>query len=111
MSTEPTRTCLSKSLQRLGERVLHDRRQSLKLLSIETLLDKAALCAPGFPVGGKKAFAQEVAHPLHLYFRFLVVLRVGLQHMLNDAGIGSNNGFLKTTYIEPECVAVEFGVL
>ena len=81
------------------------------MFAIETLLDKTPLCAPGFPVGGEKAFAQEVAHPLHLNFRFLVVLRVGLQHMLNDGGIGSNDGFFKATYIEPECVAVEFGVL
>ncbi len=98
-------------LQRLGERVLHDGRQGLKLFSIETLLDKTPLCAPGFPVGGEKAFAQEMAHPLHLNFRFLVVLRVGLQHMLNDVGIGGNNGFFNAAYIEPERVAVEFGVL
>ena len=62
-------------------------------------------------MSSKKAFAQEVAHPFYLNFRFLVVLRVGLQHVLNDGGIGSNNGFFKTAYIEPECVAVEFGVL
>ena len=93
--------------QRFGERVLHDRRKSLKLFSIETLLDKTPLCAPGFPVGGQKTFAQEVAHPLHLNFGFLVILRVGLQHVLNDGGIGRNDGFLKATQIEPERVAEE----
>ena len=97
--------------QRLGEGVLHDRGQSLKLFSIETLLDKTPLCAPGFPVGGEKTFAQEVAHPLYLNFGFLVIFRVGLQYVLNDGGIGSNDGLFKATQIEPECVAEEFGVL
>ena len=97
--------------QRLGERVLHDRGESLELFSIETLLDQAPLSAPGFTVGGEKAFAQEVAHPLYLNFRFLVVLRVGLQYVLNDVGIGGDDGLFKAAYIEPECVAEEFGVL
>ena len=43
--------------QRLGEGVLHDSGQSLKLLSVETLLDETPLCTPGFPVGGQKTFA------------------------------------------------------
>jgi hypothetical protein len=51
--------------QRLREGVLHDRGQNVQLFSIEALLDETPLRAPGFPVGGEKAFAQEVAHPLH----------------------------------------------
>ena len=97
--------------QRLGEGVLHDRGQSIELLSIEALLDEAPLRAPGFPVGGEKTFAQEVAHPLHLNFGFVVVLRIGLQHVLNDGGIGGNDRLFETAQIEPECVAEEFGVL
>jgi hypothetical protein len=81
------------------------------LFSIETLLDKAPLCTPGFPVGGEKTFAQEVAHPLYLNFGFLIIFRIGLQDVLNDGGIGSNDELFNTTQIEPECVAEEFGVL
>jgi hypothetical protein len=97
--------------QRLGEGVLHDRGQNFELLSIETLLDEAPLRAPGFPVGGEKTLAQEVAHPLHLNFGFVVVLRIGLQHVLNDGGIGGYDGLFDAAKIEPEGVAVEFGVL
>ena len=81
------------------------------MFSIETLLDETPLRAPGFPVGGEKTFAQEVAHPLHLNFGFLVVLRIGLQHVLNDGGIGGDDGLFNAAKIEPECVAEEFGVL
>jgi hypothetical protein len=77
------------------------------LLAIEALLDEAPLRAPGFPVSGEKTFAQEVAHPLHLNFGLLVILRIGLQHVLNDGGIGGNDGLFKATHIEPECVAEE----
>ena len=91
--------------QRLGEGILHDRGQSIQLLSIETLLDKAPLRFPGLPVGGEKAFAQEVPHPLYLDLGFLVILRIGLQHVLNDAGIGRNDGLFNATQIEPEGVA------
>ena len=97
--------------QRLGEGVLHDRGQNVQLFSIETLLDETPLRAPGFSVGGEKTFAQEVAHPLHLNFGFLVVLRIGLQHVLNDSGIDGNDRLFETTQIEPECVAEGFGVL
>jgi hypothetical protein len=81
--------------QRLGEGVLHDRGQSLELLSIEALLDETPLRAPGFSVGGEKTFAQEVAHPLYLNFGLLVILRIGLQHVLNDGGIGRNDGLFE----------------
>ena len=97
--------------QRLGERVLHDGGQNVQLFSIETFLDEAPLRAPDFPVAGEKAFAQEVAHPLHLNFGFVVVLRIGLQHVLNDGGIGGYDGLFDAAKIEPECVAEEFGVL
>jgi hypothetical protein len=96
--------------QRLGKGVLHDGGQRIKLLSIEALLDETPLRAPGFSVGREKTFPQEVAHPLYLNFGFLVVLRIGLQHVLNDSGIDGNDRLLETTYIEPECVAEGFVV-
>ena len=96
--------------QRLGERVLHDRGQNVQLFSIETLLDEAPLRAPDFPVAGEKTLAQEVAHPLHLNFGFVVIFRIGLQHVLNDGGIGGDDGLFDAAKVEPECVAEEFGV-
>jgi hypothetical protein len=45
-----------------------------------------------------------------LYFGFLVVLRIGLQHVLNDSGIDGNDRFLETTQIEPERVTEDFVV-
>jgi hypothetical protein len=97
--------------QRVGERVLHDRRQNLQLLSIETFLDEAPLRAPDFPVAGEKTLAQEVTHPLHLNFGFVVVVRIGLQNVLDDGGIRGYYCLSDTAEIEPECVAEEFGVL
>ena len=97
--------------QRLRERVLHDRGQNVQLFSIETLLDESPLRAPDFPVAGEKTLAQEVAHPLHLNFGFVVILRIGLQHVLNDGGIGGYDGLFDAAKIKPECVAEEFGVL
>ena len=90
-------------LQRFGERILHDRGQNVQLFSIETLLDEAPLRAPNLPVAGEKTFAQEVAHSLHLNFGFVVVLRIGLQHVLNDDGIGSYDGLSDAAKVEPEC--------
>jgi len=97
--------------QRLGERVLHDRGQSIKLLSIEALLDKPSLRAPGFAVGRQKPLPQEVAHPFYLNLGFLVIFRVGLQYMLNDRWIGRNDDLFETTQVEPECVAEAFRVV
>ena len=97
--------------QRVGEGVLHDRGQNFELLSLKTRLDEAPLRAPGFPVGGEKTLAQEMAHPLHLNFGLVVVLRIRLQHVLNDDGIGGDDGLFDAAKIEPEGVAVEFGVL
>ena len=85
--------------------------QSFELFAIETLLDQAPLRAPGFPVGGEKALAQEVAHPLHLNVGLVIILRIGLQHVLNDGGIGGDDGLFNAAQIEPERVAEEFGVL
>jgi hypothetical protein len=81
--------------QRVGEGVLHDRGQNIELLPIEARLDETPLRAPGFSVGGEKTFAQEVAHPLHLNFGLVVVLRIGLQHVLNDGGIDGYNRLLE----------------
>ena len=86
--------------QRLGERVLHDRGESLELLAIETLLDEAPLDPPRFAVGGQEALPQEVAHPLYLDVGLVIVLRVGLQHVLNDGGIDGDDGFFDATQIE-----------
>ena len=61
-------------------------------------------------MAGEKTFAQEVAHPLYLNFGFVVIFRVGLQHVLNDSGIGGDDGFFDAAKIKPECVAEEFGV-
>ena len=97
--------------QRVGERVLHDRRKNLKLFSLEPPLDKTTLRAPGLSVGGQKTFAQEVPHPLYLNFGLLVILRIGLQHVLNDGGISSGDGLFNAAQLEPECVAKEFVVL
>ena len=97
--------------QRLGEGVLHDRGQNFELLSFKTRLDEAPLRAPGLPLSGEKTLAQEMAHPLLLDFRLVVVLRIRLQHVLNDDGIGGDNGLLDAAKIEPEGVAMEFGVL
>ena len=97
--------------QRVGEGVLHDRGQNFELLSLKTRLDEAPLRAPGFPLSGEKTLAQEMAHPLHLNLGLVVVLRIGLQHVLNDGGIGGYNGLLDAAKIEPEGVAMEFGVL
>ncbi len=91
--------------QRVGEGVLHDRGQNFQLLSIETLLDEAPLRAPDFPVAGEKTLAQEMAHPLHLNLGFVVVLRIRLQHVLNDDGIGGYDGLLDAAKIESEGVA------
>ena len=89
-------------LQRLREGILHDRGQNVQLFSIETLLDEAPLRAPDFPVAGEKTFAEEVAHPLHLNFGFVVVLRISLQHVLNDDRIGSYDGLSDAAKVEPE---------
>ena len=62
-------------------------------------------------MGGEKTFAQEVAHPLHLNFGFVIVFRIGLQHVLNDDGIGGNDGLFDAAKVEPECVAEQFRVL
>src|SRR5580658_5986840 len=97
--------------QRVGEGVLHDRGQNFELLSLKTRLDEAPLRAPGFPVSGEKALAQEMAHPLHLNLGLVVVFRIRLQHVLNNHGIGGYNGLLDAAKIEPESVAMEFGVL
>jgi hypothetical protein len=80
------------------------------LFSIEALLNETPLRSPGFSMGGEKTFAQEVAHSLYLNIRFLVILRIGLQHVLNDGGIGRDDGFFQTTQIEFERIAEEFGV-
>ena len=44
----------------------------------------------------------------HLNLGLLVVLRIGLQHMLNDGGIGGDDGLFDAAKIEPECVAEGF---
>ena len=111
MSTGPSLGLSVEIPQRVGEGVLHDRGQNFELLSFKTRLDQTPLCFPGFPLGGEKAFAQEVAHPLLLDLGFVIVLRVGLQHMLNDDGIGGDNGFFDAAKIEAESFAMEFGVL
>jgi hypothetical protein len=80
------------------------------LFSIETFLDEAPLRAPDFPVAGEKTLAQEVAHPLHLNFGFVVILRIGLQNVLYDGGVGGYDSLFDAAKIEPECVAKEFGV-
>ncbi len=61
-------------------------------------------------MGGEKALAQEMAHPLHLNFGFVVIFRIGLQHVLNDRGIGGYDGLFDAAKMEPECVAMEVGV-
>src|ERR1700739_3983270 len=94
--------------QRIGEGVLHDRGQSIEFFAVKTLLNKTPLCDTRFPVGSEKAFTQEVAHPFYLDFGFLIILRIGLQHMLNDGGIGSHDGLFKATDIKPERVAEIF---
>ena len=75
------------------------------MLSFETFLDQASLRAPRLPVGGEKAFAQEVSHPLHLNFGFVVVLRIGLQHVLNDGGIDGYDCLSDTAKVEAERAA------
>ena len=97
--------------QRLREGVLHDRGQNVQLSSIETFLDEAPLYSPGFSVGGEKTFAQEVAHPFHLNFGFVVIFRIGLQHVLNNGGISGNNSLLDTTQIKSKGVSEVFRVL
>ncbi len=97
--------------QRVGKGVLHDRGQSFELLSLKTRLDESTLRAPGFPMSGEKTLAQEMAHALHLNLGLVVVFRVRLQHVLNDGGIDGDNGLLDAAKIEPEGVAIEFGVL
>jgi hypothetical protein len=77
-------------------------RTAHRVLSIEALLDETPLRAPGLSVGREKTFPQEVAHPLNLNFGFSVVLRIGLQHVLNDSGIDGNDRLLETTQIERE---------
>jgi hypothetical protein len=62
-------------------------------------------------MGSEKTLTQEVAHPFYLNFGLLIIFRVGLQYMLNDNGIDSNDGLFEATYIEPECIAEVFGVL
>src|SRR5208337_228894 len=98
-------------LQRVGEGVLHDRGDHFELLSLKTRLDEAPLRAPSLPLSGEKTFAQEMAHALHLNLGLAIVLRVRLQHVLNDDGIGGDNGLLDAAKIESEGVAVERGVL
>src|ERR1700683_1880388 len=97
--------------QRVGQGVLHDRGQNFQLLSLKTGLDEAPLCAPSLPFSGKKTLAQEVAHALHLNLGLAVVLRIRLQHLLNDDGIGGYDGLLDTAKIESEGVALERCVL
>jgi hypothetical protein len=58
----------------------------------------------------EKTFPQEVAHALYLNFGFLIVLRIGFQHVLNDGGIDGNHRGLETTNPEPERVAEDFVV-
>jgi hypothetical protein len=62
-------------------------------------------------VPSEKTFPQEVAHPLYLNFGFLIVLRIGLQHVLNDSGIGRDDGLFDPAQVEAEGVAEEFVVL
>src|SRR5579862_3625724 len=52
-----------------------------------------------------------MAHPLHLNLGLVVVLRIRLQHVLNDDGIGGANRLLDAAKIEPEGVAVKRSVL
>ena len=78
--------------------------ERVQLLAIEALLDETPLVAPGFAMGGKQTFTQEVAHSLHLDLGLLVVLPVGLQHVLNDGRIDGDNGFLQPAEIDPESV-------
>ncbi len=96
--------------QRIGHRVLHDGRQRFKLLRSETLLDEPPLVAPGVSLGGEQTLSQEVAHALHLNFGLMVVLRVRLQHMLNDGRIDGDDRFFETTQIDTEGVPVRLGI-
>src|SRR5215470_11664022 len=52
-----------------------------------------------------------MAHPFFLNFGLVIVLRIGLQHMLNDDGIDGNNCLFDTAKVEPEGIAMEFDVL
>src|SRR5215469_12862578 len=52
-----------------------------------------------------------MAHPFFLNVRFVVVLRIGLQYMLNDNGIDRDDGSLHAAKIETESVAMEFDEL
>ncbi len=52
-----------------------------------------------------------MAHPLHLNLGLVVILRIRLQHVLNDDGVDRDNRFLDATKIEPEGVAVKSYVL
>ena len=97
--------------QGLREGVLHDGGERVQQSAIKALLDQTPLGAPGFSVGSKKTLPQKVAHPFDLNFGFLVVLRVGLQDMLNDGGIGRNDSLFQATQIEPECITEGCGVL
>jgi hypothetical protein len=80
-------------------------------LRSKALLDEAPLRLPGFSMGREQALAEEVAHPLYLNLRLLVVFRIGLQHMLNDSGIDGNDRLLDATQIEAECIAEGLVVL
>jgi hypothetical protein len=57
-------------------------------------------------VGCEKTFAQEVAHALYLNFGFLIIFRIGLQYVLNDGGIGGDDGLFQATQVELEGVAI-----
>src|SRR5579864_8334092 len=52
-----------------------------------------------------------MAHPLHLNLGLVVILRIRLQHMLNDDRIDGDNRLLDATKIEPEGIAVKSYVL
>jgi hypothetical protein len=58
----------------------------------------------------RQASTQEVAHSFYLNFGFLVVLRIGLQDMLNDGRVDGNHRLLEATYMDPECVTEGFVV-
>ena len=110
MSTGPIPACRSKSRNESAQGILHDRGQNVQLFAVEALLDEAPLRAPDFPVAGEETLAQEVPHTLRLNFGLVIVLRIRLQHVLDDGGTGGYDGFLNAAEIEPEGVAKEFGV-
>ena len=91
--------------QRIAKRVLHDRRQGIELLAVEAFLDETPLRAPRLSMGGEQAFAQEVAHSLHLDLGLLVVLPIGLQHVLNDRRIDGDDSLFQAAQINPEGIA------